>query len=211
MNDIEVYELTENIPYEEITQLLNRAFAELKEQKLDYAAASQTPEVTKARIDGGSCVLARVSGQLVGTMSYHICHNEGTGKWYEDDTYISFSQMAIDPDYRNNGVMMEMMKYLMIHVLRDKEIKSTISDTSMKADHLVKTYVKTGMQIVDVISWPGTNYYSYVFRRALRDNRYPDELCRRRVRQAYVKCVLKYTRYGKKRFWYKVYSRIRRK
>ena len=50
MNKFNVYEATEDIPYEELTEVLNTAYGELLEKNLNYAAARQNVEKTKERI-----------------------------------------------------------------------------------------------------------------------------------------------------------------
>ena len=49
MSKIKIYEEKENIPYEEITKVLNLAYKELLDQSLSYAAATQTVESTNER------------------------------------------------------------------------------------------------------------------------------------------------------------------
>lgn len=71
MGKIKIYEEKENIPYEEITKVLNLAYKELLDQSLSYAAATQTVERTKARMKDGVCMIAEIDGKDVWYLTAH--------------------------------------------------------------------------------------------------------------------------------------------
>ena len=81
-----------------------------------------------------------------------------------------------------------------------KECKSLQGDTSCEAKELVQSYVKIGAKIVDLVSWPTTNYYSYVFRKNLSGKEYSDAYCKFRFTISKLLCMARYTKDGKKRF-----------
>lgn len=198
MDEIKVYEVKENIPYEEITKVLNEAYEELLQKNLKYAATRQNTEKTRDRIKGGTCLIAEKNGKIVGTVTYHIREKRPGAKWYIDGKYVTFSQLGILPEYRKDNILIYMGKYLMRTVFRDKELSCVLLDTSEEAEHLVKQYVAFGMQIVDYISWRGTNYYSYVFRKEVNGKKFDDDFCKRKLKIAKIKCRLQFKVDGNK-------------
>ena len=194
--------LDKDFPYEEITELLHAAYKEHLDAGRNYKAATQTIEDTKQRLEGRFCVVAYdENNKLVGSVAFKIIERkpEEIHKWYEDGSAVYIEQMAVHPDYRDTNVMALMAIKGMKNEMA-KKVGSWCSDTSVKAEHLVKAYVKMGFQIVDVVSWETTNYYSYVFRRPIKGTKYSDEFVKRKLFWANLKCRLKYTENGKKRF-----------
>ncbi|WP_026524237.1 GNAT family N-acetyltransferase [Butyrivibrio sp. MB2005] len=193
---------TEDFPYEEITKLLHESYKEHLEAGRNYLAATQTVEDTKRRLDGrivGLCY--NEDNKLVGTIAGKIInkHDGEPRKWYEDDHYLYVEQMAVHPDYRKTNVLAMMS----ITAMKDKslrEVDSWMSDTSSLATDLVESYVKMGFQIVDMVSWETTNYYSYVFRRPLKGRKFDQKYVNRKFFFSKLICKLRYTENGKKRF-----------
>ncbi len=193
--------LANNYPYEEITELLHESYREHLEAGRHYLAAVQTVEQTKERLDGSYCVVAYDNDRLVGTMSFRIQKNENhkRRKWYEDDVRIFVGQLAVLPSYRNSKAMVLMA--MKASTLDDvKAAQSVITDTSTQAHNLVDSYLKMGFQIVDLISWETTNYYSYVFRKNMHGKEYSDAYCKSRFIIGKILCMMQYTKDGKKRF-----------
>ena len=193
--------LVKDYPYEEITELLHESYREHLEAGRHYLAAVQTVEQTKERLDGTYCIVAYDKDKLVGTLSFRIYRNENNKrrKWYEDDVRIFIGQLAVLPAYRSSKVLilMAMKAYALPEV---KEVESFITDTSTEAHHLVESYLKIGFQIVDLISWDTTNYYSYVFRKNNNGKEYSDAYCKFRFTIGKILCMIQYTKDGKKRF-----------
>ena len=185
---VKIYEMSGkdgNIPYDELTILLNKAYQDLYGMGLNYGAATQTADVTRARIGDGNCIVAEYEGKIVGTISYNIVEPGEDRRWYEDDKYLYFNQFAIDPDYRDKDVIMHLGMYIHTMTKKDTTIQSVMADTSEQAEHLVKTYTKyMGMQIVDYIKWPGTNYNSYVFRRQIHGRKLSKAECEKHLKQS---------------------------
>ena len=210
MGKIKIYEEKGNIPYEEITKVLNLAYKELLDQSLSYAAATQTVEKTKARMKNGVCMIAEIDGKIVGTLTYHVHEKKENSKWYIDGKYIVLTQLAVLPEYREHNVYLCLASNFLRKVRKDKEIACLIADTSVEAERLVKGYVSLGMQIVDYVSWPGTNYYSYVFCKTINGKKFQDEYCEKRLKIAKLKCKLQYKKNGQKRVLGKIVTVIKR-
>lgn len=193
--------LDKDFPCEEITELLHESYKEHLEAGRKYYAAVQSVEQTRARLEGSYCVLAYDGDKLVGTLSFRIHRKEDTSsrKWYEDDTYIYVGQLAVLPAYRNTKVL-ALMGLETSRLKEIRECKSAIADTAINAQALVQSYLKLGFQIVDLISWDTTNYYSYVFRRRISGKEFSDNYCKFRFAVSRLLCMIRYTQNGKKRF-----------
>ena len=196
---IEIFE--KDYPCEEITELLHASYREHLEAGRQYYAAVQTVEQTRARLEGSYCAVAYDGDTMVGTMSFRIHRKEDASrrKWYEDDVYIYGGQLAVLPSYRNSKVV-ALMAMKVARLKEVREAKSSIADTSVDAHELVANYLKMGFQIVDMISWDTTNYYSYVFRRNQSGKEYSDAYCRFRFMISKILCMIQYKKNGERRF-----------
>ena len=106
--------------------------------------------------------------------------------------------MAVLPEYRESYVLAFMaMKLTKVDWV--KNCGSWMSDTTVKAEQLTEAYVKMGYQIVDMVSWETTNYYSYVFRRPNKGKVFSDRYVRFRFTLGKLRCKLLYTEDGKRR------------
>ena len=72
MNNLIIIPKPNYISYEEITELLHAAYSERKSQGLHFAAAIQTAQQTRKRIDEGVCLVALIDKKLVGTITYKV-------------------------------------------------------------------------------------------------------------------------------------------
>lgn len=203
MSDFRIEIIDKDYPYEEITQLLHAGYKEHLDAGRNYMAANQNVEKTKERLDGKTCVLAyNGENELVASIAGKIADKKNikSRKWYEDDACLYIDQMAVRPDYRETNVLALMaLKVMRLDMVRN--VDSWMSDTAVTARELVDAYVNLGFQIVDVISWSSTNYYSYVFRKAVRGKVYKDSFVKRKLFWAGLRCRICFDRYGKKRFW----------
>ena len=202
MSKMRVEVLTENFPYEDITELLHASYKEHLDAGRNYLAATQTVEDTKRRLEGKMCALCYdENDRLVGSIAGKLVKKEpgAQRKWYEDDSFIYIDQMAVRPECRKDNILAIMTLKLMRNKLV-RSVDSWMSDTSVKADGLVKAYVGLGFQIVDLVSWDTTNYYSYVFRKPINGKQYSEKFVKFKFFLAQLKCKLQFSEDGKKRF-----------
>lgn len=193
--------LYEDFPYEEITELLHKSYKEHLDAGRNYLAATQTIEDTRRRLEGRLCIVCyNNENKLVGTITVRLLNKEaGSRKWYEDDSFLYIEQLAVDPDYRDENVLTMMcLKALKNKAIRD--VESWMSDTSQLATNLVSSYVGMGFQIVDMVSWETTNYYSYVFRKPMNGKKYSTNYVKLRFLISKLICKITYTEDGKRRF-----------
>ena len=106
--------------------------------------------------------------------------------------------MAVLPEYRKSMVM-ALMAMKLKQVEWVKNCDSAMGDTSEKSVYLAEAYEKLGFQIVDMVSWESTNYYSYVFRKANKGMVFSDRYARFRFTISRIKVKLLFTENGKPR------------
>lgn len=201
MGTYKIEVLSNNFPYEEITELLHASYKMHADENRQFLAAKQTVEQTKKRLENAICMLAYDGEGLVGMISAKIYHkeNDKTRRWYEDDSYAVLEQMAIRPDYQKSNLL-SMMLAKGIRMNEIRNLDSVIMDTSAKATELVSHYQRLGGKIVDLVSWESTNYYSYVFRKPMKGKVYSDRYCKWKYFWSAMRCKIRYTEDGKKRF-----------
>ncbi|MDD3139694.1 MAG: GNAT family N-acetyltransferase [Lachnospiraceae bacterium] len=204
MGKLEIYEYNqgEEIPYAEITNILNKSYHEYEDAGLDYAAATQDIETTKKRMENAHCIVVKDADVIVGSLTYKIYIREEVQKrkWYEDNRIATIEQLAVLPEYRDSKAMLLMGIYMLRRLMKSPEhIESVIIDTSCEAKRLVRAYVGIGFQIVDLKSWETTNYYSYIFRGTLNGRKYSDRYCQLRFAISSFCVKMQYDKYGKKR------------
>ena len=69
---------------EELTELLHRAYKELVDMGINNMAATQSPDVTRRRVEVGECWVAEMAGRLVGTITL-LPQEKTKGCWWEND------------------------------------------------------------------------------------------------------------------------------
>lgn len=191
----------DNFPLEEITELLHYSYKKHLDHDRKFLASRQTVEQTRQRLEGAVCVVAYDGDKMVGTSSFRVYDktNDKNRKWYEDDYFILAGQVGVHPDYRESNVFL-LMNLKLSKTEEMKKCQSILIDTSVKATELVENYLKMGFQIVDLVSWPSTNYYSYFFRKPITGKKYSDKYCKFRFKISSILCKIKYNENGKKRF-----------
>lgn len=196
----------DTVPYEEITKVLNLSYEDWVNKNLLYRAATQTVTMTMERMKEGFCILAYEAGKIIGVVTVHIIQKEKEKrKWYEDEKYGEISQLAVLPQYRNGKVLVGLILYGRKCIFnKEQGLASFLFDTSVQANSLLRMYIGVGSQIVDYISWSGTNYYSYVLRYPLLKNRLNETYCKFRVCVACLWCHISYTKTGKQRKLYRL-------
>lgn len=74
--------------------------------------------------------------------------------------------LAVDPLYKGNQLGLSLSLSLS-NYLRDLGLNIFMTDTSLKAPHVVKFHKKYGCKAVGITSWSNTNYYTVILRLAL--------------------------------------------
>lgn len=118
--------------------------------------------------------------------------------------------LAVDPSHKGKHLGLSLSLSL-ANYLRELGMNVFITDTSLKAPHVVKFHKSYGCKAVGVTSWSNTNYYTVILRLALRpEYEISDFRARMKYIVSMVKCLLLLNEDGSKTTFAKFYERIRR-
>lgn len=152
--------------FEELTELLHRAYARLASQGMKYYASWQPPEVTRRRCAEGECYLAEHEGRIVGTILFRPPGRFEPTPGYDDVTVASFGQFGVEPEYQGRGVARQLMDFVEDRA-RECGASALVIDTSERAHDLIATYQRRGYAIIGDVQWEVTNYRSVILRKPL--------------------------------------------
>ncbi|MEP6755370.1 MAG: GNAT family N-acetyltransferase, partial [Chthonomonadales bacterium] len=152
--------------FDELTDLLHRAYAPLGEAGMEFVASHQDVEVTKKRAGWGSCHVAVLDGKLVGTVTIYGPMPDSRVELYRRDDTFHFGQFCVDPDLQNNGLGDRLLRHAE-DFARKNGGSFLAFDTSERADRLISWYSKRGYASVGTTDWEATNYLSILFSKSL--------------------------------------------
>lgn len=144
--------------------MLHRAYAPLAAEGLRYTATHQSAEVTLRRLSRGHPLVAVVDGRIVGTLTVYAPDPEDSTPAYRE--HFHFGQFGVDPDLKGQGIGTALHAAALDHVRSLGGTAMTL-DTAAPAARLIALYERWGYEIIDRISYSGTNYESVVMRRPL--------------------------------------------
>jgi ribosomal protein S18 acetylase RimI-like enzyme len=163
---IQIRLIRETDSIEEITRLLNRAYAELAAMGLRYVAAWQTADMTAKTVSSDICLLAVDEDKIVGTVMLYDPYDDQECPFYGQPEVRHFGKFAVDPDRRGEGIG-AMLYQTAERLARESGAKTIACDTAEQAAHLISLYEKWGFQIIDRVDWSETNYISVVLAKSL--------------------------------------------
>ena len=153
--------------FEELTELLHRAYAELASQGLRFTATDQKVETTIRRVESGQTWVAEIDGRVVGTITLYIGAKEWQPRYYANEGVAFFGQFGVDPSARGLGIGL-LLHQKVVELAREQGLRELALDTSDKAHHLIKLYESWGYKVVDRHEFGGTiNYASVIMARHL--------------------------------------------
>lgn len=177
---LEIIPKPDSISWEEITDLLHRAFAEHSSRGLHYGACNQSSEVTRQRAGNGICFVALLDGKLVGTGLVNIQQRRGRKIGY-------LSQLGVLPEVKGQGIGTK-IKEARIDICRQRDVDAIYCNTSEKADNVVNFNLKGGWQKIGLLSFENTNYYSIEFRYVVSGRKYTAMEAKVRFLLSYLFC-----------------------
>lgn len=150
----------------EMTDLLHRAYAELREMGLHYVASHQDEARTRARAANGECYVGVLDGRLIATVTFTPAGRTAGCRWYDRGDVASFSQLAVDLQWQRRGIGAALVR------LSEERARCTgaaeISlDTSEKAYDLRTWYRRQGYRFVQTTRWSEVNYRSVIMSKRL--------------------------------------------
>jgi GNAT superfamily N-acetyltransferase len=195
--NIEIRQKGNETSWEELTKLYHEAFQERLDQGMNFICSSFTPEYLE-QLSAGSIILVALdkdnNDALAGAAIIEIKHDK-KGTW----GYLT--DMGISPDYKRCGIGSK-LEEKRIAIAKANNCSFVMSDTAVPAKSSVKWHLKNGFKIVELMSWPNTNYYSYNFRKQLVPHPlWSNSLfCKIHYWLSALKCKLMYHPDGKYRF-----------
>lgn len=89
---------------QELTRLLNRAYASLAAAGLRYVATWQDAAITRRRVAKGECWVAEMDGRLAGGIVFQTAGATRGCRWYDRPEVASFHQFGVLPELQGRGI-----------------------------------------------------------------------------------------------------------
>lgn len=157
--EIKICECPEWISPEQITDLLHRSYKRNLDAGLNFAAATQSAQVTSNIMNCGKTLVALVDDNLIGTMTVLPHFDDCSNVVYSEECCVSLHMIAIDINWQGNKILEKMiLEITKVY----SETKNIMLDTSEKAEGLIRYYELLGFEIVKTHKWENTNYLSVV-------------------------------------------------
>jgi GNAT superfamily N-acetyltransferase len=166
-NEFFVREVDLDSDVRQVTDLLHRAYQELDEMGFRYLASFQDEEMTRRRAGRGSCFVAVLDGQIVGTITLYDSAETKGCRWYDREDVTHFGQFAVDPAHRSHGLGSALMN-LVERRAAGLGARELALSTAEGADHLIRFYERRGYREVARVDW-GINYNSVILSKTLSD------------------------------------------
>jgi predicted N-acetyltransferase YhbS len=154
----------------ELTALLHNAYGRLARMGLRYMATHQSEDVTRERVNQGTCLVAELDGRICGTILFRNAAQTTGCRWYNRPDVASLAQFAIDPAMQAHGIGLRLIQATE-QLARDSGAREIALDTAEPATHLVDWYGRLGYRFVEHTQWSHTNYRSVIMSKALADLR----------------------------------------
>lgn len=145
---------------EEFSRLCRQAFAEHAERNVKMGPCYMTSDKWIELSRG--CI-----GQYVEDSNNIIAFWLAYPNYKKKETYGKI--LAVDPKHKGKHLGIS-LAHSRSDYLRKLGMNIFITDTSLKAPHVVKFHKSYGCKAVGVTSWSNTNYYTVILRLALRQN-----------------------------------------
>ncbi|MBA4601933.1 GNAT family N-acetyltransferase [Thermoactinomyces sp. AMNI-1] len=146
---------------EEMTRLLNEAYSMWLARGLKYVAATQSVEITRARIKDAVSLVGWYQQKMIGTITYYSPEINAGCDWYDREGVGRFGQFATHPDYRKLGIGSKLLERVE-NMARSEGVDELALDTAKDAVELIQYYKKKGYRFIQYVDWNITNYRSVV-------------------------------------------------
>lgn len=161
--EIIIKERSEDIGFEEIADVVRRAYAIWDEKGYDYAARKYTAADIERVSKDGTCLVAVADGKVAGALVYYL------GREYKDlgtSNSVHSHIAAVLPEYRGKRIG-SMLFSKMLEEAKKAGCGEYVADTCADNKELLKMYRSMGFKVVSYTSFPNTSYYSAVFMKPL--------------------------------------------
>jgi GNAT superfamily N-acetyltransferase len=161
MPPVTIRSLAPDVPLDEITGLVRRAFARLGAVGLNCTSVNQPVVVTRQRIAAGSCLVAEWNRQLAGTLTVYPPGNDAEVPWYQIRDVASVHQFAVEPRLHGMGIGVSLLMAAEQWALA-RGYGEIALDTPEPARHLIAYYLRRGFRQVGSVCLAGRNYRSTI-------------------------------------------------
>jgi GNAT superfamily N-acetyltransferase len=151
------------------TQLIRRAYGLHRQHGINFGAATQSPGVTRRRIETASATwVARIGQTIVGVVSYYerVRYPQSEPKWYARPGVCHFGQFAVAPERQHIGIGRDLLSRVEDRATADRKVE-LCCDTAISATKLLSFYQRLGFEPVDRHQWRDQNYESVVLSKRL--------------------------------------------
>ena len=163
---VTIRELRDDDDLDALTELLHRAYAPLAAAGMRFLASHQSVEVTRHRIERGTCLVAVRSGTIVGTIVYSPPGSLGGSPFLARPDVAEFGQFAVEPSLQRTGIGAELMRRVEEMGRIDGAAWMSLN-TSESAHHLIAYYEKRGYTFSEHVQWREVNYRSVIMAKPL--------------------------------------------
>lgn len=167
--DVTIRPIQETDSFEEMTELLHRAYRVLADRGLRFVATYQDALVTRRRAMRGLCFIAEKDGKPVGTITYYSPTGQEGVDWYQRSDVAHFGQFAVEPGMQGLGIGSALIR-LAEEIAVQRGMTELALDTSEQAVHLIAYYQRRGYRLIGYYQWDVTNYRSVILSKRLRSD-----------------------------------------
>ena len=159
--EVEIRPLAPGDSFDELTDLLHRAYARLAAMGLNFVATTQSVEFTRRRCGNGEPYVGTARGRIVATVTFRPAATTAGSPWLDRADVSCFKQFAVDPAWQGLGIGRRLVE-LCERRARETGAAELAVDTAEPATHLIELYSHLGFRFVEHVRWGQVNYRSVV-------------------------------------------------
>jgi GNAT superfamily N-acetyltransferase len=150
----------------ELTQMLHASYARLGAMGFNYTAVDQCEDVTRRRLEDGTCFVAEHEGRLAGTIAYKPPGINAACAHYTRPLVATIGQFAVLPELQGHGLGSRLLTAAE-DLARNEGAAELALDTAQGAAQLIGWYQKRGYRFIEFAQWEGKTYRSVILSKPL--------------------------------------------
>jgi GNAT superfamily N-acetyltransferase len=150
----------------ELTRMLHASYARLWAMGFNYTAVDQSEDVTRRRLEGGTCFVSEHEGRLAGTIAYKPPGINAACAHYTQPLVATIGQFAVLPELQGHGLGSGLLTAAEDLAINEGAAKLAL-DTAQGAAHLIEWYQKRGYRFIEYAQWEGKTYRSVILTKPL--------------------------------------------